>query len=92
MCWFKTKDGACKDNTGQFPEEGLLSYHTRVCEGGSSIFIQTSTGHILMIYNGSAVKFDTPYRNKYGELANAGDKRWSSFNIDEQGGGLEQMQ
>ena len=42
-----------------------------------------------MVHNGSAAKFDTPYRNKYGELADPNAKKWDSFNIDAQGGGLE---
>ena len=63
--------------------EGLLSYHTRVEEGGNAAFLHTSSGNIILIQNGSSAQFDTPYRNKYGELANMDDKRWDSFNIDE---------
>ena len=91
MCWFKVKDGACRGHPGQLTEinEGLLSYHARLHEGSSSIFIQTSTGSIIMIHNGSSAKFDTPYRNKYGELADPNAKKWDSFNIDSQGGGID---
>lgn len=52
MCWPLTTQGKCTGyaktkhaNVG----EGLLSYHTRVHEGGSGIFIQLSTGNIILI-------------------------------------------
>lgn len=52
MCWPLTSQGKCTGysktkhaNVG----EGLLSYHTRVHEGGSGIFIQLSTGNIILI-------------------------------------------
>lgn len=53
------------------------------------MFMQTSTGRIVFIQNGSSAKFDTPYRNKYGELADPNQKKWDTFHIDEQGGGNE---
>lgn len=89
MCWFKVRDGQCKDHWEQDEKnrEGLLSYHARLHEGGGAIYLQTSTGAIVMIQNGTSAKFDTPYRNKYGELANPDDKRLDSFNIDDQSGG-----
>ena len=34
---------------------------------------------------------ETPYRNKYGELAHPNDKRWDSFKIDQEGGGEDAM-
>ena len=91
MCWFKVQDGPCRGYPGQHPEEGLLSYHARVHEGGCAAFLHTSTGRIILIQNGSSAMFDTPYRNKYGEAADPNLKKWDTFHIDEQGGGLEVM-
>ena len=92
MCWFKQKDGGCKGFTSDVGGVGLISYHTSLHEGGHTAFLQTSTGNVIMIQNGTSAQFDTPYRNNYGELANTGDKRWDQFNIDEQGGGKEALQ
>lgn len=44
-----------------------------------------------MIHNGNSAMFETPYRNKYGELANPNDKRWDSFKIDMEGGGADAL-
>lgn len=72
--------------------EGVLSYHTRVKEGRCGVFLHLSTGNIIMIQNGSSAQSDSPYRNKYGEVVNPRDKRWNSFKIDKQGGGIDALQ
>jgi len=88
MCWKNIKDGQCLPSPSHaLGAEGLLCYHTRITEGGSSIFLHTSTGRFITIQNGSSALFDPPYRNKYGEQAHTEDKNWEQFQIDEQGGG-----
>ena len=90
MCWYKIKDEQChgsRSNKTIMGREGLISYHTRVCEGGSSVYLHTSSGNIIFVQNGTPAIFETPYKNKYGELADPSDKNWDSFQIDEQGGG-----
>ena len=43
-------------------------------EGGQCVFLIADTGVLLCIGNqGAAAKFDSPYRNKYGEPLNDDD-------------------
>ena len=41
--------------------------------------------------NGTPSIYDSPYRNKYGELVSEADKKYNEFQIDEQGGGVEAL-
>ena len=84
MCYSK-KCGSVQDT--KEPNEGTLSWHARVHEGGSSIYLQTNDGSIIMLQNGSGATFDTPFRSKYGQLVNQSGPDAESFNIDEHGGG-----
>lgn len=91
MCWFKIQGGQCapKCNMVKLPThaEKLMSYHARVHEGGQALFLQTSTGQIILISNGTSGIFESVYRNKYGESVTNESKYWESFKIDEEGGG-----
>ena len=91
MCWVSKYENSECDSDRSIAKlgikEGVLSYHARVCEGGMSIFLHTSSGKFLFIQNGSSAFMDSPYRNKYGEPAHPEDKRWDSFVIDLEGGG-----
>jgi len=95
MCWYKIKDGQCSGASvaiiGGY-REGLICYHTRMHEGGQAAYLHTSTGNFLLVQNGTAAIFETPYRNKYGELISQEEKNWDAFVIDEQGGGLAALQ
>lgn len=44
--------------------------------------MHTSTGYMVIIQNGSCTLYDSPYRNKYGEIVNFRDKRYEDYNID----------
>ena len=87
MCWYKIKDGPCKVQ-GQKNNEGLICHHTRVKEGGGSVFLHTSTGNFFLVQNGTASAFDGPYRSKYGVVVSSDEKQWDAFNIDQEGGGI----
>ena len=67
--------------------EGVLSWHARVHEGGGSIYLQPNDGTILLLQNGAGATFDTPFRSKYGELVGPASTDGGAFNIDEHGGG-----
>jgi len=60
-------------------------------EGGCGLYLQTSNGRIILVQNGTVAIFDSPYRNKYGEIASEFDKSYGAFNVDEEGGGLESL-
>lgn len=75
----------------QNPGEGLMCWHTKVCEGGCGLFLKTSTGTIFMVYDGNVGTYDSPYRNKYGEMIEKYSKDYDKFNIDQQGGGEESL-
>ena len=92
MCWSHVSGGACTGyDSEQNGGEGITSYHTRVHEGGSAIFLQLSSGLIICIQNGTGCLLETPYRNKYGEPVGPQDKDWDSFKIDQIGGGLDAL-
>lgn len=90
LCWFKLKSGRseieqCKVGilNGQNLSEGLCSWHAKVMEGGNSVFLQTSTGLIHAINNGSSAILDSPYRNRFGEHVSQYDKNYIDYAIDE---------
>lgn len=98
MCWYKIKGGQCTPE-GRLVTEGLISHHARVAEGGCSVFLHTSSSSFLLLQNGNATMYETPYRNRYGEQVDPGQKkqheRSETFVIDSEGGGaaaLAQMQ
>ena len=68
-------------------KEGELTYHSRLCEGGSSIFISTETGQLVLIDNDRASFRRSPFINKYGETYNMKSKKWDNFYLDEANGG-----
>lgn len=59
-----------------------MSYHAKQYHGGAAIYVQVDNGKIILIQNGVAALFDTPYRNKYGELADKKSETWNSFKLD----------
>lgn len=91
MCWFKLRSrdkelSQCKVDCPEAPqkeEEGLLTWHARVCEGGSALFLHTSSGRIFGVNNGAPGIFDPPYRNRYGEYVSEHDKNYADYQIDE---------
>ena len=86
MCWFKLRGrdkeiAQCRVTCPEAPQrqlinEGLLSWHARVCEGGSAIFLHTSSGRLTAIQNGTPAFFDSPYRNRFGECVSEHEKNY----------------
>ena len=98
MCWMNwnwrdVKQTQCRVGAkGQQDEnEGLLTWHARLHEGGATAYLHTSSGNIIMMQNGTPAIYDTPYRNKYGELVSEAEKKYNEFQVDSQGGGIESM-
>lgn len=71
--------------------EGELSYHARMEEGGSSIFIIPSTGEIILIDQGRIMRNDGFYRNKFGEVfkPHGHKSSWDRYAINEESGGKQ---
>ena len=68
--------------------EGELSYHARISEGGCSVFVVPSTSEVILIDNGRITYYDSFYRNALGEtFSKTSTKKWENFYIDEKGGG-----
>ena len=59
-----------------------MSYHAKQYHGGTTIFVQVENGKIILLQNGVVALLDTPYRNKYGELASKKSEYWNSFKLD----------
>ncbi len=47
--------------------EGQLTFHTRTCEGGVSLFMNTSNGKFLLIEGDRSCYKNPVYMNKFGE-------------------------
>ena len=56
-------------------------------EAGCSIYINTTNSNILLIKDGKAAQFPSPYRNKFGETFSKNSKRWENFYMNEETGG-----
>ncbi len=67
--------------------EGELTYHSRVCEGGIGFFITTQSGSLILIDGDTSCKWNSPYKNKFGETYSDRCKKWENFYLDETGGG-----
>jgi hypothetical protein len=84
LCWLSQ---CCKNLPDQREREGELTYHTRLAEGGTCLFISTNTGDIVLIDGDRSSHKQSPYMNKFGESFNKQSKRWENFYIDETTGG-----
>lgn len=92
LCWISAKGGQCggyynmrdkeEDVKREGRKEGLMSYHAKQFHGGTTLFIQVDNGNLILMHNGNVSVFDTPYRNKYGDLANKKSEYWNSFKLD----------
>jgi len=71
--------------------EGLMCWHSKIFNGGCGLFLKTSSGTIFMVNDGNIGIYDSPYRNKYGEMIDKFGKDYDKYNIDQQGGGLESL-
>lgn len=69
------------------PNEGELSFHARTCEGGSSIFISTSNGEIVLVEDGRTSKRNSPYMNKFGETYSKKSHKWENFSLQNSSSG-----
>ena len=69
--------------------EGELTFHTRTCEGGVSMFLNTSNGKIVCIEGDRSSQKNSPYINKFGETYSNISKKWDNFYMDESTGGLQ---
>lgn len=69
----------------------MLSWHSRVQEGGITILMRTSSGSIILLNNGVSAIYATPYRNRFGEQASDIHKNYDDFVIDSQGGGIDYL-
>jgi hypothetical protein len=80
--------------TSQEYHEGELSYHARVVEGGTSIFIVPSTAEMYLIDAGRIQKYLSLYRNNLGEVYSIGAlgyNKWDKFFLSEETGGLQSL-
>ena len=72
---------------------GILTWHSKVHEGGCCLFLIIETGTIVAISpNGSSALLDSPYRTKYGQAIQSGQKNPNDFRIDFEGGGKDLME
>ena len=69
--------------------EGEMSYHSRVCEGGNSIFLCPQNAQIFMIDQGRIVKGESPYRNALGETFSLKSAKWDNYQLSEASGGMQ---
>ena len=69
------------------PDEGELTYHARVYEAGTSLFISTNTGQIILVDSIRSAEQASPYMNKFGEAFHKYQKKWENFFIDQESGG-----
>ena len=67
--------------------EGELSFHTRICEGGSAIFLCTTNGKIILLEGERASQRQSPYMNKFGETFGSSSKRWDNYILQNGQGG-----
>ena len=61
--------------------EGELSFHSRRCEGGKCLYLQTSNGKIILLDDDKSSQRASPYVNKFGETFSASSKRWDNFHL-----------
>jgi len=87
LCWVSSN--CCKNLPGMRPEEGELTFHTRVNEGGQCLFLSTSSGGIYLIDEDRSAPKNSPYMNRYGETFNKTSKRWDNYFLDSENGGLQ---
>ncbi|CDW74007.1 zinc finger family protein [Stylonychia lemnae] len=77
----------CQNLPGMRNKEGELTFHTRTCEGGVSLFLQCSDGKLVLIEGDRSCQKSSPYINKFGESYSLQSKRWDNFFMDETTGG-----
>jgi len=63
------------------PHEGELSFHTRMCEGNSAIFICTTKAEIILVEEERSCKKPSPYVNKFGETFSSSSKKWENYHL-----------
>jgi len=61
--------------------EGELSFHSRTCEGGNSLFLCTTNGKVILIDDERSSQRQSPYVNKFGETFSASSKRWDNYTL-----------
>ena len=84
------KNGCCEHLPGMKMNEGELSYHARVVEGGCSAYIIPSTAEIFLVDDGRSCLAESFYRNSLGEEYTRGsNKKWEKFEMSEETGGVE---
>ena len=70
--------------------EGELTYHARMCEGGSCIFLVPQKAQIYFVDQGRILKGDSPYRNQLGEsFSIKKSAKWQKFEMSEETGGAQ---
>ena len=67
--------------------EGELTYHARLHEGNTAVYMCVSDGQVILMDQDRVVFRESPYVNKYGETFNSGHKKWDNFYLDEENGG-----
>jgi hypothetical protein len=61
--------------------EGELSFHTRMCEGNSAIFICTTKAQIILVEEERSCQKPSPYVNKFGETFSSSSKKWENYHL-----------
>eukprot|EP00347_Sterkiella_histriomuscorum_P017752 403348132 len=79
----------CQNLPGMRDMEGDLTFHSRTCEGGMSLFINISSGKIVFIEGDRSCQKNSPYINKFGETYSNSSKKWDNFYLDESTGGAQ---
>ena len=73
-------------------QEGELSFHTRTCEGGNSLFLCTTDGKIIILENERSSQRASPYVNKFGETFSKNSKKWENYHLQiQQAPGVQGM-
>eukprot|EP00347_Sterkiella_histriomuscorum_P006425 403352821 len=89
LCFIQS---CCYDREGLKNKEGELTYHSRVCEGKTSIFLDTQIGLLYLIEKKRSSERPSPYLNKYGEHYSIKNKKYDNFYLDQKYGGLNQLE
>jgi hypothetical protein len=63
--------------------EGELSFHARTCEGGSTLFLCTTNGKVILVDQERSSQRTSPYVNRFGEPFSSSSKKWDSYQLQD---------
>ncbi len=69
-------------------QEGELSFHARTCEGGSALYLSTSSGIVLLVEEERSSQRPSPYVNKFGDhFKSSSSKKWETYHLQNSSAG-----